>query len=108
MPFEVGFGDDASSDGGEYIPPSEGDEDFDLEYDYAESDNWDYEDDLEISFYAREAVMQLGDDEDDASIVDQVQESDGHEAPGEMEEFDYEQDPIGKVTGVRISYGAHG
>ncbi|KAF7776690.1 hypothetical protein Agabi119p4_5083 [Agaricus bisporus var. burnettii] len=103
MPPDMVFGDDGSSDGGEYIPPSEGDEDFDLDFDYAESEFWateDYEDDLAISTISpeenmrREAMMQLWDDEDDASIADEVQESDDHEVFGEMEEFDYDQDPI--------------
>jgi hypothetical protein len=88
MPFDNGFGDDASSDGGEYIPPSEGDEDFDLDYDYPDSDDWDYEEDFEVALYAREAMMQLVDDEDDGNTVDQ----DGHGPLDEVEEYNYEQD----------------
>ncbi|KXN83673.1 hypothetical protein AN958_00814 [Leucoagaricus sp. SymC.cos] len=60
--------DDGSSDGGEYLPPSEGEEDIDIDVDYSEPDFWHpddmYESELESiplvheEFEEREAMME--------------------------------------------------
>lgn len=109
MPVDIApyGGDDGSSDGGEYLPPSEGEEDLDIDVDYSEPDHWapdfeDYEDDLDPIpiVHGENAELELPMEDEgiwgseyDPDLMDEVEEPDSNpEVVGGVDEFDYEPD----------------